>query len=307
MPENGRAELVVLGGGPGGYPAAFEAADRGMDVVLVNAERVPGGVCLHRGCIPSKALLHVAKLINEAHEAAAWGVSFTEPKIDLDRLREFKRGVVEKLTGGVGQLAKARGVKIIVARGTFLDSHTLQLEKIDGGQERLSFERCIIATGSLPIMPKVFDIGDDRVMDSTAALELPDVPKRLLVVGGGYIGLEMSCVYHALGSKVTVVEMLDGLLPGADRDLVQPLQQHLKSQFQAIHLETKVAKLTASDSGITASLEGKDVEPQQQFDRVLVAVGRRPNSRGIGLENTRVEVDEHGFIKVNPQRRTAEE
>lgn len=304
--QDGRAELVVLGGGPGGYPAAFEAADRGMNVTLVNEEEKPGGVCLHRGCIPSKALLHVARLIHEADEAEQWGISFGKPQIDLDRLREWKNAVVGKLTDGVGELCKARGVALITARGRFSDSHTLQLENKSKQNQQLSYEHLILATGSSPAVPSVFQIGDERVMDSTAALELPDVPKRLLVIGGGYIGLEMGTVYAALGSRVTVVEMLSGLLPGADRDLVRPLKKRLDGMFEAIHLNTKVAKLKAKKSGIEAEFQGPDIEEFQTFDHVLVAVGRRPNSSNIGLENTRVDVDDRGFVQVDPKRRTSD-
>ena len=297
-------KVVVLGGGPGGYPAAFEAADHGMEVTLVDEEVKPGGVCLHRGCIPSKALLHVAKLIHEAREAAAWGLSFGEPKIDLDKLRNFKSGVVEKLTGGIEQLGKMRGVTMLRGRGSFIDSNTLKVDLHEGGTKELKFDKCIIATGSSPAMPKVFNIGDDRVMDSTGALDLPDVPKTLLVVGGGYIGLEMGSVYAALGSKVTVVEMLSGLLPGADRDLVRPLHQRLKEQFEAIYLKTKIQSLKATDKGIVATMEGEDAPKEQTFDRVLIAIGRRPNTKGFGLENTRAQVDEKGFIKVNRKQQT---
>jgi dihydrolipoamide dehydrogenase len=303
---DGRAEIVVIGGGPGGYPAAFDAADRGMDVTLVNDEAIPGGVCLHRGCIPSKALLHVAALIHEAEDATQWGVTYEKPKVDLDRLRTFKSSVVGKLTGGVAELCKMRGVKLIQARARFLDSSTLELTKPDGKTEKLAFGKAVIATGSSPVMPPIFAIGDLRVMDSTGALDLPDIPPRLLVVGGGYIGLEMGSVYAALGSKVTVVEMTPGLLPGADRDLVRPLKARLDKTFAAIYLNTKVTKLSASKAGITAELEGEGVEPKQVFDRVLVSVGRRPNSRDLGLDKTKVEVDAKGFIKVDAQRRTAD-
>lgn len=299
-------QLVVLGGGPGGYPAAFAAADHGMKVVLIDEGTKPGGVCLNRGCIPSKALLHVAKLINEAREAAECGVSFGEPKVNLDKLREFKNAVVDNLAGSVEGLCKARGVELIKARGTFVDSGTLELKLADGSSRRLTFDHCIVATGSQPAMPPMFNIGDDRVMDSTGALELKDVPKRLLVIGGGYIGLEMGSVYAALGSEVTVVEMTAGLLPGADRDLVTPLQKRLSHQFKAIHLNTKVAKIEARPEGILASLEGEGVEPQQTFDRVLVSVGRRPNGRGIGLENTKAVVDQRGFVGIDRNQRTAD-
>ena len=299
-------DLVVIGGGPGGYPAAFHAADHGMAVTLVNKEASPGGVCLHRGCIPSKALLHVAKLLHEAKEAEQWGITFTKPKIDLEKLRDFKNSVIGSLTGGIEQLCKARGVNLVQARGEFIDSNTLQLKKPDGSAEELKFKHAIVATGSTPAMPGFFDIGDDRVMDSTGALALADVPKKLLVVGGGYIGLEMGSVYAALGSEVTVVEMLAGLLPGADRDLVRPLAGRLKNIFKAIHLKTKVASLKATSKGIVAELEGEGVESPQTFDRVLISIGRRPNSRGCGLENTQVEIDDKGFIVIDKNQRTAD-
>jgi dihydrolipoamide dehydrogenase len=299
-------QLLVLGGGPGGYPAAFHAADHGMQVALVNAEKHPGGVCLYRGCIPSKALLHVARLVNEVREAAEWGLSFGSPNLDLDKLRGWKNSVVQKLTGGVAELCKARGIRVIEARGTFVDSSTLEYKSPGGDTGRMTFDHAIIATGSSPVMPKIFDVGDERIMDSTAALELPEVPKRLLVVGGGYIGLEMGTVYAALGSKVTVVEMTSGLLPGADRDLVGPLKRRLDGVFEAILLNTKVAGVKPNKDGIVAALEGTDVPPEQTFDRVLVAVGRKPNSGGIGVEKTRVELDQRGFIRVDAKRRTAD-
>ncbi len=298
--------LVVLGGGPGGYPAAFEAADQGLEVVLVDQDPQPGGVCLNRGCIPSKALLHVAKLINESREASAWGITFGEPSIDLDKLRNFKGSVVTQLTGGIRQLCQARGVTLVQARGEFESSTRLKLTHPDGTQSSLGFEHCIIAVGSRPAMPGIFDIGDDRVMDSTGALNLPDIPGRLLVIGGGYIGLEMGCVYAALGSQVTVVEMLPSLLAGADRDLVNPLKKRLAEQFAAIHTSTKVNRLTASDAGIVADLEGEGVESPQTFDRVLVSVGRIPNGKGIGLENTQARVTDRGFIEVDRTMRTAD-
>jgi len=299
-------QLVVLGGGPGGYPAAFAAADHGMKVVLIDEGVKPGGVCLNRGCIPSKALLHVAKLINEAAESVECGVTFSKPTIDLDKLRSFKNSVIGNLSGGIEGLCKARGVELLKGRGTFLNSDTLEVKAADGQTKTLSFDHCIVATGSQPAMPPMFALDDDRIMDSTGALELKDIPKRLLVIGGGYIGLEMGSVYAALGSEVTVVEMTTGLLPGADRDLVTPLQKRLAHQFKAIHLNTKVAKLEPTTAGIVASLEGEGVEPSQTFDRVLVSVGRRPNSRGLGLEKTKVQIDDKGFIKIDKNQRTAD-
>ncbi len=300
-----KTQVLVLGGGPGGYPAAFEAADHGLQVTLVDEGAQPGGVCLNRGCIPSKALLHIAKLINETRESAEHGLSFGAPKIDLAKLRDWKNnGVVGKLTGGVRTLAQMRGVNLIGARGTFLDANTIELKYPDGKTDKLTFESAIIATGSSPAVPPVFQIGDPRVMDSTGALELADIPGSLLVVGGGYIGLEMATVYAALGSKVTVVELTAGLLPGADRDLVRPLQKRLEKQLTAIHLNTKVESLKATKSGIEATLAGEGVTPKQTFDRVLISIGRRPNNKGYGLETTGVQLDEKGFIKVDKHRRT---
>ena len=304
-------DLVVLGGGPGGYPAAFDAADHGLKVVLVDENAQPGGVCLRVGCIPSKALLHVAKLIHEAKDAKTQGVTFGEPQINLEELRGFKEGVVNKLTGGISGLAKSRGVEIVQARGTFVDSHTMTLEKPDGSKRELKFKKAIVAVGSRPAVPKVFDIGDDRVMTSTGALALQDIPKKLLVIGGGYIGLEMGSVYAAIGSEVTVIEMTPGLLPGADRDLVKPLQARLEKDFQAIHLETKVESLKATDKGIEVTISGKAVEQgapaTTTYDRVLIAIGRAPNGKGIGLENTKAKVSERGFVEVDRQMQTADE
>lgn len=299
-------DIVVIGGGPGGYPAAFEAADKGYKVIMVNDDVAPGGVCLNRGCIPSKALLHVAKLINETRESAEWGITFQKPEINLDQLRDFKNKVVTQLTGGIGQLAGARNVEILKGFGRFKDANSVEVSKQDGTKETIQFKYAIVATGSSPAVPPVFDLDDDRIMDSTGALELADIPTKLLVVGGGYIGLEMGSVYAALGSEVTVVEMTGGLLPGADRDLVRPLQKRLTESFAAIHLNTKVEKLTPGDKGITADLSGEGVEPQQVFDRVLISIGRRPNNKGIGFENTKLELDERGFIKHDAQQRTAE-
>ena len=300
------AEIVVIGAGPGGYPAAFAAADHGKKVVLVNEEQNPGGVCLQRGCIPSKALLHVAKLIHEAADAAEHGLTFGKPKIDLDKLRAFKNGVIGQLTGGIQSLCKARGVTLVQARATFANSNTLNLAKPDGSTEQLTFDKAVIATGSQPAMPPIFAIGDSRVMDSTGALALEDIPKKLLVIGGGYIGLEMGCVYAALGSEVTVVEALPVILAAADRDLVRPLQKRLETQFKAIHVNTKVLSLTASKAGIVVEMQGEGLEPKQTFDRVLVSVGRKPNSKNLGLENTKVQIDEKGFIKIDRCCRTAD-
>jgi len=298
-------QVLVIGGGPGGYPAAILAADHGLKTTLVDSDPRLGGVCLNRGCIPSKALLHIAKLIDEVKEAATWGLSFGEPKLDLEKLRNYvQQKVVGKLTGNVALLCRGRGVEVISGtRAIFEDATTVRLEGSTSGH--LRFQNCIIATGSLPAVPKAFAIGDERVMDSTAALLLPDIPKRLLVIGGGYIGLEIGTVYAALGSKITVVEFTDGLLPTVDRDLVKPLEDRLRKHFEAIYLNTKVAGIKATKQGILATLEGKDVPAEQTYERVLVSVGRRPNSAGFGLDKTGVQLDERGYIKVDPQRRTS--
>ena len=295
-------QLVVIGGGPGGYAAAFLAADLGLSVALVDPEVNPGGVCVYRGCIPSKALLHVAKLIDEARHAKAWGVEFGEPRVDLDKLRIFKDNVVKRLTGGTGQLVKHRKITYVQGTATIADPHTLRIARTGGGEEHLTFEHAILATGSVPAMPPALRLDDRRVMDSTAALDLPDIPKALLVVGGGYIGLELGSVYATLGSAVTVVEMTDGLLPGADRDLVNVLAKRIDSLMKAVRLNTTVTAMAPERDGIRVTF-GNDA---QLFDRVLVAVGRRPNSRIPGLDSTRVKVNERGFIAVDEQMRTDE-
>jgi dihydrolipoamide dehydrogenase len=300
-------DLVVLGGGPGGYAAAFYAADLGMNVTLVDAEKNPGGVCLYRGCIPSKALLHVAKLINEARHAAAWGVSFAEPAIDIDKLRAFKNDVVGKLTGGLGQLSSARKITAVQGWGSFRDSTTLDVKLVDGGTTEVKFRNAIIATGSRPAMIPGLPEGSARVMDSTAALELADIPPKLLVIGGGYIGLELGSVYAALGTRVSVVEMTAGLLPGADRDLVRILNQRAEKVFDKIYLSTRVTGMkTVGSDGVNVSFEGEGAPQDATFDYVLVAIGRRPNANIEGLERTKVKVDAKGFIETDGQRRTAE-
>ena len=298
-------QVAVLGAGPGGYAAAFYAADLGMQVALIDEEKNPGGVCLYRGCIPSKALLHVAKVIDEARHAEAWGVSFGEPKLDVARLRSFKQSVVDKLTGGVGQVAKLRKVNFIQGRATLTGARSMKIAG-SGGETELKFEHCVLATGSLPARIPSLSIDSQRMLDSTSALDLPDVPKSLLVIGGGYIGLELGSVYATLGSKVSVVEMTPGLLPGADRDLVDVLHKRLKKLFASIMVNTKVVKLAEEAKGIRVTLEGETPEKEQVFDRVLMAVGRRPNSKIPGLESTHVKVDQKGFIETDPQRRTAE-
>ena len=299
--------LVVLGAGPGGYAAAFYAADLGMQVALVDEEKNPGGVCLYRGCIPSKALLHVAKVIDEAKHAGNLGVTYSEPKVDVDKLRGFKQGVVDKLTAGVGSIAKMRKVKFVQGRATLTGPRSMSVAG-PGGTTELQFEHLILATGSHPTKIPTLSLDSPRMMDSTSGLELPDVPKSLLVIGGGYIGLELGTVYAALGSKVSVVEMTPGLLPGADRDLVAVLEKRLKSLFAAIMVNTKVVKVALANEGqsIRVTFEGELQEKEQVFDRVLVAVGRRPNSKIPGLETTKVKVAANGFIETDEQRRTAE-
>jgi dihydrolipoamide dehydrogenase len=297
------SDLVVLGAGPGGYAAAFLAADKGMKVTLIDAADKPGGTCLFVGCIPSKALLHAAKLITDARDGELWGLHFGKPKIDLAALRNQGTKIVDNLAKSLLELCKRRKVEVVKARAVFADSQTLEL---DSGARR-RFQHCIVATGSVPTIPSSLKVESPRVMDSTTALRLEEVPGSLLVVGGGYIGLELGSVYASLGSKVTVVELTDGLLPGVDRDLVRPLQGRLEPFFHKIHLSTKVTKLAEAGKGVRVSLEGEEIaEKEQTFDRVLVAVGRRPNTQGLGLEKTKVQVDEKGFIRVDEQRRTTD-
>ena len=307
MSESTNLNIAVVGAGPGGYAAAFLAADLGMSVTLIDPEVNPGGVCLYRGCIPSKSLLHIAKLIEESHEATKWGIEFGAPKIDLNRLRSFKENVVKKLTGGLGILSKQRKVKYVQGRAAFENSSTLRVTKSDGSDESLSFDRIILATGSRPAVIPTFKLDTPRIMDSTGALNLEDIPSTLLVVGGGYIGVELGSVYAALGTRVTVVEMLPGLLPGADRDLVLPLHKRLEKMFDAILLNTTVAAVTDEGSAIRATLKAQDGSTREKlFDRVLVSVGRKPNSEIPGLDKTQVKVGPKGFIQVNQQLQTGD-
>src|SRR5436190_23016602 len=269
-------QLIVVGGGPGGYSAAFLAADLGLRTALVDPETNPGGVCVYRGCIPSKALLHVANVLDESRHAKAWGIEFAEPKIDLDKLREFKNNVVKRLTNGTGQLVKHRKVKYLQGWAEIVDAHNLRVKLASGGDEQVQFEHAILATGSMPAIPPALKVDDPRVMDSTAALDLPDIPKSLLVVGGGYIGLELGTVYATLGSAVTVVEMTPGLLPGADRDLVDVLAKRVNETMKNVLLETKVVQVKPESGGIRVTMEGEGVKAggaSQLFDRVLVSVG----------------------------------
>ena len=304
---NDKKQLVVVGAGPGGYAAAFYAADLGMDITLIDKEINPGGVCLYRGCIPSKALLHISKLIHEAEESSKWGVTFNKPKIDLDKLREHKNSIVNKLTGGTGQLSKQRKINYIQGTATFINSNTLFVEKADGTSEELSFEKAILATGSVPAKVPGISIDSPKVWDSTDALELESIPKKLLVVGGGYIGLELGSVYAALGSKVTVVEMMPGLLPGADKDLVRVLQRTLEKSIDNIMLSTKVVELSETKTGLKVKFEGEGVEKtEQEFDRILVSVGRKPVTESLGLENTKVTISDSGFVEVDETLATSD-
>jgi dihydrolipoamide dehydrogenase len=305
MSDSTNFNIAVVGGGPGGYAAAFLAADLGMTVTLIDPELNPGGVCLYRGCIPSKALLHVAKLLEESHQAKDWGIEFAAPEIDLARLRSWKENVVKKLTGGLGVLSKQRKVHYVQGRAAFESSTSLRVTKSDGSTESLTFDRIILATGSRPAIVPTLKLDTPRMMDSTGALNLEDIPGTLLVVGGGYIGLELGSVYAALGTRVTVVEMLPGLLPGADRDLVLPLHKRLEKLFDGILLNTTVSSVKDEGTGIRATLKAQDGTTQEKvFDRVLVSVGRKPNSEIPGLDTTRVQVGSRGFIQVNKQLQT---
>jgi dihydrolipoamide dehydrogenase len=309
MPDSPNLHIAVIGAGPGGYAAAFLAADLGMNVTLIDPEVNPGGVCLYRGCIPSKALLHVAKLIDESHQAKNWGVTFAPPQVDIAQLRSWKDGVIKKLTGGLGQLSKQRKVEYIQGRASFENSNTLRVSKADNFEQTVSFDSVIIATGSRPaIIPKLA-LDSPRILDSTSALNLVDVPASLLVIGGGYIGLELGTVYAALGTKVSVVEMLSGLLPGADRDLVLPLHKRLEKSFDSIMLNTTVTAVKEEASGIRVTFapapESKDPAPAERiFDKVLVSVGRKPNSDIPGLDKTGAKINPRGFITVNKQLQT---
>jgi dihydrolipoamide dehydrogenase len=305
MADSTSLHIAVIGGGPGGYAAAFLAADLGMTVTLIDPEINPGGVCLYRGCIPSKSLLHVAKLIDETRHAKNWGIEYADPKIDLPRLRSWKEGVVKKLTGGLGVLTKQRKVEYIQGKAAFENSNTLRVSRTNGNEDSLTFDRIIIATGSRPAIIPSLKLETPRMMDSTSALDLSEVPGTLLVVGGGYIGLELGTVYAALGSKVSVVEMLPGLLPGADRDLVLPLHKRMEKVFDAILLNTTVAAVKEESNGIRVTFDGPEVnEREKLFDKVLVSVGRKPNSEIPGLDKSQVKVGPRGFIQINKQLQT---
>jgi dihydrolipoamide dehydrogenase len=305
MTEPTNLHIAVIGAGPGGYAAAFLAADLGMTVTLIDPEINPGGVCLYRGCIPSKALLHVAKLIDESRHAKNWGIDYADPKIDLPRLRSWKEGVVKKLTAGLGVLSKQRKVEYIQGRAAFENSNTLRVSRASGSEDSLTFDRIVIATGSRPAIIPSLKLETSRMMDSTSALDLSEVPGTLLVIGGGYIGLELGTVYAALGSKVSVVEMLSGLLPGADRDLVLPLHKRMEKIFDSILLNITVGTVKEEPNGIRVTFDGPEVKEREKvFDKVLVSVGRKPNSEIPGLEKTQIKVGQRGFIQVNKQLQT---
>ncbi len=300
-------QLAVVGGGPGGYTAAFLAADLGLQVTLIDPDRNPGGVCLYRGCIPSKALLHIAKIIRLAKEAAQWGVQFAPPTVDIDRVRSWKDGIVERLTGGLGMLTRQRKIRYLQGVAELQDAHSLSVATAAGGKEQLTFNHAILALGSHSASVPALHVESPRVWDSTAALELRWLPKTLLVVGGGYIGLELGSVYAALGSRVSVVEMMPELLPGTDKDLVAVFKKSAEKTFEEIMLQTTVARMRETAEGIQVSFEGVNpVHKEATYEAVLVAVGRKPNSQGVGLERTKVELDKGGFVVVDEQRRTAE-
>ena len=297
-------DVAILGSGPGGYTAAFRAADLGQSVILIERYSTIGGVCLNVGCIPSKALLHTAKVITDAEDTGSHGVTFTKPEIDLEKLRDWKSNkVVKKLTMGLSQMAKQRGVQVIEGHGEFISSNQITVKLVDGSEKIIGFKSAIIAAGSQPT--KIPDTPeDDRIMDSTGALELKDIPKKLLIIGGGIIGLEMGTVYDAMGSDVSVVELTDGLIQGCDRDIVRPLYKRMEKRFENIWLGTKVLKLETKKEGILVHFEGENAPKELLFDRVLVAVGRKPNGNNIGAEKAGVDVDERGFIAANKQMKT---
>lgn len=300
-----KTEIVVVGSGPGGYAAAFYAADLGKKVILVEREKVLGGVCLNRGCIPSKALLHAAHSITSARESERRGITYGPASIDLPKLRAWKESILSRLSSGVGQLAKMRGVQVMQGRGYFEDSRTLRVET-DQGQQFVKYDHAIIAVGSKPAMPRDFDLGNPRVMTSTEALELEDIPENLLVIGGGYIGMELGTVYATFGSKVVLVEALDSILAGADPDLARPVVAYAKKAFKEVRLRTKVGKMSTSGKQIKVEFNADGQKKEELYDRVLVAVGRSANADDLGLENTKVSFDEKGFIHVNEKQQTTD-
>ena len=300
-----KTEIVVVGAGPGGYAAAFYAADKGKKVILIEQDKRLGGVCLNRGCIPSKALLHATKLITEAKESHVRGISFDSPKIDLEKMRSWKESILNKLGQGISALGQKRGVQLLTGRGRFVDSKTLRVETAEG-QKFINFDQAIIAVGSKSALPKAFDLGNPRIMTSREALDLEEIPQELLVVGGGYIGMELGTVYASLGSKVVVVEAMDSILMGADADLVRPVMRYAEKAFKEVRLKTKVLKMSTSGKQIKVTFEVNGQEKVELYDRVLVSVGRVPNCEDFGLENTKVARDEKGFIKVDSKQQTAD-
>jgi len=299
-----KTQMAVIGAGPGGYPAAFRAADLGLDVALIDHEKNPGGVCLYRGCIPSKALLHVANIINESEHAKELGITYAKPKIDIKRVAKWKNEVVTKLTGGAGFLAKQRKINYIQGNAVFTDSNTLKITKEDGSEDTLTFENCVIATGSRPTEIPGIKVDNKKILNSKGALDLESIPKELLVIGGGYIGLEMGSVYAALGSMVTVVEMMDSILDTVDKDFSRILHKKIANEFKEILLSTKVLEVKNTNKGIKVQFENSDGKFEHEYDKVLVSVGRKPNSEKIDLENTKVVVNKRGFIEIDQQRRT---
>lgn len=298
-----QTDIVVVGAGPGGYAAAFYAADHGKKVILVEKDDRLGGVCLNRGCIPSKALLHSTGVMTEARELAHRGITFNEPKIEVKQLRQWKESVIEKLAGGIQQIASKRQVKVIKGRGYFEDSQTLRVET-EKGQQFIKFDKAIVAVGSRPAIPHAFDLGNPRIMTSTEALELEEIPQDLLVVGGGYIGMELGTVYAKLGSQVVLVEALEGILMGADKDLVRPVVKFAEKNFKEVRVNTKVAKMATSGKKIKVVFESESGKKEELYDRVLISIGRVPNNKDLGLENTQVKTDQKGFIEVNDQLQT---
>ncbi len=299
-----QCEVLVLGSGPGGYTAAFRAADLGKKVIMVERYSSIGGVCLNVGCIPSKALLHMSVVLNETREMAAHGITFAEPEIDINKIRDFKNSVINKLTGGLSGLAKARKVEVVQGYGKFSSDHTVTVEMEDGSTKTIAFENAIIAAGSRVVKLPFIPHDDPRVMDSTDALELEEIPERMLVIGGGIIGLEMAQVYNSLGSKITVVELGDTIIPGADKDITRPLLKKIKKQYENIYLKSKVTNVEATDEGLVVTFEGKDCPETDTFDRILVAVGRTPNGKLIDAEKAGVQVNDWGFIEVDERQKT---
>ncbi len=301
-----KTQVAVIGAGPGGYSAGFTCADLGLETVIIDTEANPGGTCLYKGCIPTKTLLHIAHTIQSAKEAKSFGVHFSDPQIDLNNLRKSVREVVSYLTGGLGKLSQLRGIQYIEGRASFLDSNTLEVFLNDGKEFKVIAEKIIIAVGSRPALFGT-PIDSPDIMNSNKAIYLDEIPQNMLVIGGGYIGLELGSVYAMLGTEVTLVEVTSGLLPGVDRDLVKPLETHLSKTFHKIHTNTEVKQLKPRKKGILVEIDGPDVKKKSQtFDKVLVCVGRKPNSSGLGLKNTKVQMDEKGFIRVDEQRRTTD-